>query len=347
MAERDFLSAILARRDRPIAPQQTPQKEENFMSRTVRIVTSSFATLEDTRPPYNLRHPTLQENLATAQSILETARSYRPDLVLLPEAFPLAGMPLARLSEVAEPVPGPIYEMLAAHCRAGHFNLVAGHVTVEKGRYYNQALVLDRSGTLVGSYRKNYPVEEEIRCGVEPGSQPAAFDLDFGRIGVAICFDLNWPSLWASLEAEQIDFACWISAYEGGFPVKSYAWTHRYPIVSSVWPYHARVVDLTGEVLTSTSRWSRIAVCDLPLDRVLLHTDLQIDKIAQIQARYGDAVAVRTYTEEHWILLESRSPELSVQSILEEYGLVSYQDYIRRCTAVRDQTLARPSELQA
>ena len=66
------------------------------MSRIVRIVTSSFATLEDTRPPFNLRHPTLEENLRTAESILQTAVAYKPDLVLLPEAFPLAGMPLAK-----------------------------------------------------------------------------------------------------------------------------------------------------------------------------------------------------------------------------------------------------------
>lgn len=311
------------------------------MSNVIRIVTSSFATLEDTRPPYNLRHPTVAENLRTAQSILETAAAYKPDLVLLPEAFPLAGMPLAKVPEVAEPVPGPIFDMLAAACRAGNFNLVAGHVTAEGGRYLNQALVLNRAGALVGSYRKNYPVEEEIRCGIEPGSGPAAFDLDFGRIGVAVCFDLNWPELWAGLEQKGIDFACWISAYEGGFPIKNYAWAHRYPIVSSVWPYHARVTDITGEVLASTSRWSRVAMCDLNLDRELLHTDLQMGKIAEIQSRYGDEVAVKTYTEEHLILLESRSQRFTVRELMQEFGLVSYRDYIARCTEIRNQALVR------
>jgi predicted amidohydrolase len=313
------------------------------MSNMIRIATSSFATLEDTRPPYNLRHPTLAENLHTAQTILETAAACKPDLVLLPEAFPLAGMPLAKVPEVAEPVPGPIFEMLAAACRAGNFNLVAGHVTSEAGRYYNQALVLDRAGKLVGSYRKNYPVEEEIRCGIVPGSGPAAFDLDFGRIGVAVCFDLNWPELWAGLEQKDIDFACWISAYEGGFPIKNYAWTHRYPIVSSVWPYHARVTDITGEVLASTSRWSRVAMYDLNLDRELLHTDLQADKIGQIQARYGSDVAIKSYTEEHLILLECRAEEISVRDIMDEFGLISYRDYIARCTEHRNQALRRPA----
>jgi hypothetical protein len=176
---------------------------------------------------------------------------------------------------------------------------------------------------------------------VTPGLEAAAFDLDFGRIGVAICFDLNWPNLWAELAQKNIDFACWISAYEGGFPVKAYAWMHRYPIVSSVWPYHARVVDITGDVLASTSRWSRVAACDLNLDRELLHTDLQIDKIAQIQARYGSDVLVKTYTEEHLILIESLAPGLCVRDIMREFGLVSYRDYIERCTELRNETIGQ------
>ena len=309
------------------------------MSNTIRIVTSSFATLEDTRPPYNLRHPDPEENLRTARSILETAAAYKPDLVLLPETFKLAGLPLSKVKEIAEPVPGPTYDMLAGYCRAGDFNLVAGHVTRENGKCYNQALVLDRTGKLAGAYSKSYPVEDEIRCGIEPGREAAAFDLDFGRIGVAVCFDLNWPSLWAELEKKRIDLACWISAYEGGFPLKNYAWTHRYPIATSVWPYHARVIDITGKVLASTSRWSRVVVCDLNLDRELFHTDHQMDKIAEIQARYGSDVVVKTYTEEHLILIESVAAGLSVRDIMDEFGLVSYRDYIARCTDFRNQAL--------
>ena len=233
------------------------------MSKIMRIVTSSFATLEDTHPPFNLRHPSPQENIDLAKSILDTAAGFQPDLMLLPETFMMAGMPGSMLREVAEPIDGPTFSMLSAACREGHFNLVAGHVTLEGDRIYNQALIIDRSGKLVGSYRKNYPVEGEIECGVTPGRDVPVFDLDFGRIGVAICFDINWPELWSSFREKQIDLACWISAYEGGFPLKSLAWTNRYPIVSSVYPYHARVIDVTGEVLTTTSRWSRVVSYDL------------------------------------------------------------------------------------
>jgi beta-ureidopropionase len=54
------------------------------------------------------------------------------------------------------------------------------------------------------------------------GSEVKAFDTDFGRVGLAICFDLNWPDLWRELEEKGVDLVCRISAYVGGFPLQAY-----------------------------------------------------------------------------------------------------------------------------
>ncbi len=313
------------------------------MPRHIRIVTSSLATLEDVHPPYNLRHPAVEENLSLAQSILETAAAYEPDLVLLPETFKMAGLPGSGIKDHAEPVSGPTFQMISQFAREGNYNLVAGHLVTEAGRIFNQALVINRQGVLVGAYSKNYPVENEIRCGVTPGTDLPVFDLDFGRIGTLICFDINWPSLWSTLSEKKIDLACWISAYEGGFPLKSYAWTYQYPIVTSVMPYHARVIEITGEILCSTSRWNRVACCDLNLDREIFHTDSQMHKIAAIQKKYGDQVVVKTFTEEHLLLIENNLPGKTIADIAQEFSLTTYKDYIRQCTQFRNQSVEQDS----
>ena len=54
-------------------------------------------------------------------------------------------------------------------------------------------------------------------------------------------------------------------------------------------------------------------------------------KLIEIQARYGDAVRLRTLTEEHLFLLESRDPRISVPEVTAEFGLVTYRDYIASC----------------
>ena len=302
------------------------------MSRLVKIVTSSLGTLEQVSPPFNLSVPSMEDNARRASEILRAAMRFQPDLVLLPETFTFAGMPAAEVGRVAEDGNGPTIRMLSAAAKEGRMCVAAGQFVREGGRLYNRALVFGRGGELVGWYDKVHPVGGEAEAGVTPGAGPRTFDLDFGRIGLAICFDINWPGLWGEMARGGIDLACWLSAYDGGFPLRSYAWQHGYPIVSSVLSYHARLYDITGEEHTLTSRWQRLGYLELNLDRELFHTDNQAHKLVEIQARHGAAVRLRTLTEEHLFTLESLDADLTVKDLAAEFQLETYRDYIARCS---------------
>jgi Carbon-nitrogen hydrolase len=303
------------------------------VSKIVRIVASSLGTLEQVSPPFNLSVPSYEDNLTRASDILKAAVRFQPDLVLLPETFASAGMPSSAIPTAAEESDGPTTRMLRAAAREGRMYVVAGVLVREKDRVFNRAVVIGRDGNPVGSYDKMHPVGGEALAGVTPGVRPGTFDLDFGRIGVSICFDINWPSLWKEMASRKVDFACWISAYDGGFPLRCYAWEHQFPIVSSVMSYHARLYDITGEEFTLTSRWQRLGFVELNLDRSLFHTDGQMHKLLDIQARYGAAVRLRTMTEEHLFTLESLDPHLTVTDVISEFGLETYRDYIARCSS--------------
>lgn len=305
------------------------------MEKKIRIVTTSLATFEDAHPPFNICFPEKNDNADLAKSILETASSYSPDLVLLPEVFIMAGHSFAKVREMAEDIPGPGFDLLTAAAKKGKMNIVAGHMVNEGGRTYNKGLVIDRNGKLLGAYNKNHPTEIEINNGVTPGSEAPAFQLDFGKIGVAICFDINWPQLWQNYAENNVDMITWLSAYEGGFPLQAYAWQYKIPIISSVWPYHGRVIDITGEILTETSRWDRVALYDLNLDRELFHTDGQMEKIQAIRETYGDQVKIKSFTEMHIFILESLTEQFTVDDIIEEFDLLTYGDYINHCTQVQ------------
>ena len=306
------------------------------MSKIVKIVSTSLGTLEQISPPFNLSIPRFEDNVKRASDILEAAERFQPDLVLLPETFGLAGMPASSIPAVTEGIDGPTVRMLSAKAKRGHMNVIGGHLVREDGSIFNRALVFGRNGDLVGSYSKMHPVGGEALAGVCAGTNAGVFDLDFGRIGVALCFDINWPSLWKELGRRNIDFACWLSAYDGGFPLRSYAWEYQYPIVSSVFSYHARLYDITGEQLTLTSRWQRLGYVELNLDRELFHTDNQMHKLLKIQAKYGSAIRLTTMTEEHLFTLESLDQRLTVAELISEFGLEVFRDYIDRCSATKE-----------
>ena len=314
------------------------------MNKIINISTTSIATFEDFAPPFKLCHPDPEASLNLGLSLLKTAGEQGSDLVCLPETFMAAGLPPEKISLIAESIPGNNFEKVSKCARDYKMNVVAGFFQFKNDRIYNIAALINREGNLVGTYSKKHPTEQEINLGVTPGSEVVVLETDFGRVGLAICFDLNWPSFWSELADKKPDLVCWISAYEGGFPLRSYAWMHQYPIVSSVWPYHSRVIDITGKIITSTSRWGRIASCELNLDKRLFHTDLQSHKIQLIQTKYGKKIHLETFTEEHLFTLESRDHNLTVKDIMNEFNLVDYQTYIERCNFVQEKSRSNDLE---
>ena len=306
------------------------------MSRIVKIATTSMATLEEYGSSFNYRQPDPADNLKLGLSMLEAAAQQGADLALLPETFMGAGLPTGAIRSVVQPIPGPAFDAVAECARRHAMNVVAGFFALEEGRISNVAALIDRSGNLTGLYSKVHPTEGEIVGGVTPGPGSRVFETDFGRLGLAICFDINWPSLWTEMKRDGADAVCWLSAYEGGLPLQAQASLHEMPIITSVWPYHARVIERTGRIVSQTSRWSRLIVHDLNLDKRVFHTDQQAHLLLSIQACYGDRVRLESFTEEHLFTIESLAPDLEVEEVIREFGLIDYRSYLERCTRCQD-----------
>lgn len=61
-------------------------------------------------------------------------------------------------------------------------------------RLHNTAVLLDRRGEILGRYDKvHLTLDERDNWGLTPGSTYPVFDLDFGRVGVMICYDGCFP----------------------------------------------------------------------------------------------------------------------------------------------------------
>jgi predicted amidohydrolase len=312
------------------------------MTKIVRIATTSLATLEDFSPPYNLSHPDPRATFARGLALIDAAGAQQADLICLPETFAASGLPAARIAELAEPIDGPSFQALAERARRHNILVVAGmFVRIGRG-VENLAVLIGRDGELIGTYSKKHPTEGEIEGGITPGSQAAVFQTDIGRIGLAICFDLNWAELWAEMEAQGADIVCWISAYEGGFPLQAYAWLHKLTVVTSVQSYRGKIIDRTGRILTETSRWGRMASWDIDMHKRWFHTDGQGEKIVEVQTKYGKQVRVETFGQEHMFSIESRDPALDIGDLVKALQLVDYDNYIQRCTAAQRQGRLTP-----
>ena len=274
------------------------------MPRSILVATTSLATLEDYAPPYNLRHPDPAENLRLGLAMLDAAGLQKPDLAVLPETFMAAGLASSAIRSVAQPLPGPAFDA-DRRARATPRDECGRWVPRPGRRTYFECRSVNRPVRQAGgSLRKDPSNRGRNRGRGLSGAGARVFDTDFGQLGLAICFDINWPSLWSAMKRDAADMVCWISAYEGGLPLQAHALLHEMPIITSVWPYHARMIDRTGRILAQTSRWSRLAVSRLSLDKRVFHTDHQAHLLLPIQFRYGNRVQVEAFTEEHIFTVE-------------------------------------------
>src|SRR5262245_7177047 len=124
------------------------------------------------------------------ERLLERAARMGADLVAFPEVYPQ----LALTDPFHHPEPaeggtlGPVRELAKRH----RILVVWPRVEYDPGRgVRNTAILVDRTGEVVGRYDKMFPTTTELEKGVIPGAAVPVFETDLGRVGMLICFDLN------------------------------------------------------------------------------------------------------------------------------------------------------------
>ncbi len=122
--------------------------------------------------------------------LLSQSAARHPDLVCMPECMNQAATGQAA-QEVAEPLNGPTYRLLADHARRMGAYVSGCYYEADGDLVFNTAVLLDRRGHYVGRYRKIHPYWPEEPDGVSPGDDLPVFQTDFGSVGIMICYD-SW-----------------------------------------------------------------------------------------------------------------------------------------------------------
>lgn len=137
------------------------------------------------------------ENLDTARALCAQAASQGANLVLLPELWP-TGYDLAHIDRYVSPLDGGHFVQMAELAREHHLYLAG--TALERnpsGKPFNTAALYGPDGVRLGAYRKVHlwaPLGEVEH--MSPGSILPTFDLPWGRVALAICYDLRFPELW-------------------------------------------------------------------------------------------------------------------------------------------------------
>ena len=142
----------------------------------------------------SLREGETVENAEKALAYLDQAGRGGVELAVLPEMW-WTGFSYRRLPAFAEQTADSL-AAVGEICRR-HGMTVAGSWPEKDGeKVYNTAYVVGADGRVRGGYRKVHlfgPMKEDLF--LAPGSDLLVADLEFGKVGVILCYDLRFPEL--------------------------------------------------------------------------------------------------------------------------------------------------------
>jgi nitrilase len=156
--------------------------------------------------------PNVSANLLETERLISEAAANGAGLIVLPENFAFMGEADRDLYTLREPQgDGPLQSFLSQMAKRLGVWLVAGTIPMEASdgaKVRSACLVYDAQGKQVARYDKIHLFDVQLveidehyeeSNTIEPGDQAIVINSPFGRLGIAVCYDLRFPELFRKL----------------------------------------------------------------------------------------------------------------------------------------------------
>ncbi|WP_144391481.1 carbon-nitrogen hydrolase family protein [Pleionea sediminis] len=168
----------------------------------------------------------LHINLKFAKQKIAAAAADGAQLVILPEYYPLMGRDLtSKLNVQEQHGQGQIQDMMQESAAKYGVWIIGGSIPVcsdDPQRPYARCYVYDDSGENVGFYDKVHMFDVSIDDNVGnyqesqysmPGEKPVFVESPWGKIGLAVCYDIRFPELFRKYAEDNVDLVALPSAF--------------------------------------------------------------------------------------------------------------------------------------
>ncbi|WP_353136922.1 bifunctional GNAT family N-acetyltransferase/carbon-nitrogen hydrolase family protein [Pseudopedobacter sp.] len=145
---------------------------------------------------------TLEAFYDQVEFFVDAVSDYGADFILLPEFFntplmsPYNDLPEREAMKKLAEHTREIKEKILSFAVSYNVNIIAGSMPIVEGtKLFNISYLCHRSGK-IDAYKKVHITPNELRYyGLEGGSEVKVFDTDCGKVGLLICYDVEFPEL--------------------------------------------------------------------------------------------------------------------------------------------------------
>ncbi|MGB5822484.1 MAG: carbon-nitrogen hydrolase family protein [Proteocatella sp.] len=144
-----------------------------------------------------------EDNIHKAEMAINELANQGADIVVLPEMFSCP-YKTSLFPIYAEAEGGHTWKRMSAAAKENNIILVAGSIPeLDMEKIYNTSFVFGRDGKQLGKHRKAHLFDIKIKNGqyfresdtLAPGDKATVISTEFGKIGIAICYDFRFPEL--------------------------------------------------------------------------------------------------------------------------------------------------------
>jgi nitrilase len=235
-------------------------------------------------------------NLNEAARLISEAVDMEAKLIILPENFALMAMhPTDTVNIREKPGSGPIQDFLSQQAARSNIWLVGGTLPIATNnplKFRAACLVFDNTGECVGRYDKIHLFDvtttpDEHYCEsktIESGDQVVVVDTPYGRLGLAVCYDLRFPELFRCMLNQGVEVFAIPSAFTAVTGKAHWEVLVRaraienlcYVIAANQGGYHVNgretygdsmIIDPWGVVLTRLNQGAGVICADIDLKK--------------------------------------------------------------------------------
>ena len=210
------------------------------------------------------------------------------DFVFLPEVWTV-GWDCPSFKECAETIEdSESVEILKDIAKRYNTNIIGGSIILkENGNYYNACPVIDRSGELVCTYRKNH-LFSYYGCNegefIKAGDSPILVVLDGVKIGLSICYDIRFPELYRAYRKAGADVLVDMAAWGASKKIPWDSMTTSRAVENQTYFValtqtgvlkngeknlgHSMILDYKGDVLSEINKKEGVIFAEIDLDKM-------------------------------------------------------------------------------
>ena len=267
---------------------------------------------------------------------------HQPDLIVVTEVCDdPVGLNRQEMSEYYRVRGNQIQDFFASVAQENRCYIAFGTQREENGISRNSCVVLDREGKVAGIYNKNFPTIGEMAGGTRPGDATSIIQCDFGTIGCALCFDLNFDELRDRYAVLKPDIFLYLSQWHAGLEQGKWAYSCRSFFVCSYAfrTFPSEIRNPLGEVVATSAHFANFAVATVNLDRRMAHQFPNLAKLTELKKKYGDKVIITEQGELDVVMIASEHDRISAADMVKEFEIELLDSLLDRARQIRLQHL--------